>query len=248
MFCQTVAHVLGVYGIQPIQQDGSAERKSSSVRSPTLRWDLCIPTTFQCEHQLPALSYRLMVECGFPPGSPDHVWLHVMDQTSLPVVQSTPATVQLKIATDESFTNFHPEAHLPLSLIRGRAVYAEVSLSNPPQPDLKLLVHSCLAYIPAPFNSWVTVYDGCSTQGDSQLLLSPHTDHIRRIIISSFLLLPSESPAYVADEGNWNLDDREVFFMCLTDVCSAADGCAVGCSNSKFNIMETQRRSQGVGQ
>lgn len=62
---------------------------------------------------------------------------------------------------DESFTSFHPEAHLPLGLIRGRPVYVEVSLLDPPEPSLVLLVHSCLAYTQAAYSSWMLVYDGC---------------------------------------------------------------------------------------
>lgn len=62
---------------------------------------------------------------------------------------------------DGSFISFHPEAHLPLSLIRGRPVYVEVSLLDPPEPGLVLLVHSCLAYAQAAYISWMLVYDGC---------------------------------------------------------------------------------------
>ncbi|XP_044038286.1 uncharacterized protein LOC122869389 isoform X2 [Siniperca chuatsi] len=89
---------------------------------------------------------RLMVGCRSSPGSPGEV---------RPTV-----TVHLRLATDESFTSFHPEAHLPLCLIRGRPVYVEVSLLDPPEPGLVLLVHSCLAYTQAPYTSWMLVYDG----------------------------------------------------------------------------------------
>lgn len=59
---------------------------------------------------------------------------------------------------DESFSSFYPEAHLPLSLIQDRPVYLEVSLVDPPEPDLVLLVHSCIAYTQA---RWMLIYDGC---------------------------------------------------------------------------------------
>lgn len=67
------------------------------------------------------------------------------------------------LLVDESFTSFHPEAHLPLSLMRGRPVYVEVSLLDPPDPSLVLLLHSCLAYTQAPHTSWMLVYDGYVT-------------------------------------------------------------------------------------
>lgn len=62
--------------------------------------------------------------------------------------------------TDESFTSYHPEAHLPLSLVKGRPVYMEVGLLNHPEPDLVLLVHYCLVYTYTPYASWMLIYDG----------------------------------------------------------------------------------------
>ncbi|XP_054463007.1 uncharacterized protein LOC129098077 [Anoplopoma fimbria] len=207
VFGQTVVHLLEVYGIHSLQQDHSSELEKSPV--------------------------RLMVECSSSPGSSGEVRLHVMDQPTPPPVHSTPATliVLLRIATDESFTSFHPEAHLPLSLMRGRPVYVEVSLLDPPVPGLVLLVHSCLAYTQAPYASWMLVYDSC----DSQLLPSLHSGphHIRRFAISGFLPLHSESPSCTAEGGYSHLEDPEIYFFCLTEVCSAADGdCTVGYINS----------------
>lgn len=60
--------------------------------------------------------------------------------------------------SDESFGSFHPEAHLPLSLIQDRPVYLEVSLPKPLEPDPVLLVRSCIAYTQT---HWMPVYDGC---------------------------------------------------------------------------------------
>ncbi|KAG8006427.1 Zona pellucida sperm-binding protein 1, partial [Nibea albiflora] len=209
VFGQTAVHLLEVHGVYSLQQDHSSVQEDSPV--------------------------RLMVECSSSPGSPGEVRLYMMDQPPPPPVQSTPATVrvQLRLATDESFTSFHPEAHLPLSFVRGRPVYVELNLLDPPEPDLVLLVHSCLAYTEAPYISQMLVYDGCPSRGDSQLLPTPRSNnahHIRRIIIATFLSLPSESPAYTANRGYSHLEDPEVFFLCLTEVCSAADGgCTVGC-------------------
>ncbi|XP_042360393.1 zona pellucida sperm-binding protein 4-like [Plectropomus leopardus] len=208
VFGQTVVHLLEVAGVRSPRQDHSSLQEGSPV--------------------------RLMVECSSSPGSPGEVRLHVMDR---PPPQSPPATVtvQLRVATDESFTSFHPEAHLPLSLLRGKPVFVELSLLDPPEPRLVLLVHSCLAYAAAPYTSWMLVYDGCPSRSDSQLLPSPLSDphHIRRIVISGFLSLPSESPSYMAEGGQSHLEDPEIYFLCLTEVCSAADGdCTVGCINS----------------
>ncbi|KAK9535525.1 hypothetical protein VZT92_007900 [Zoarces viviparus] len=211
VFGQTVVHLLEVHGIHSLQRDHSSELENSPV--------------------------RLMVECSSSPGSPGEVKLHVMGQPPPPLVHTTPAavTVLLRIATDESFTSFHPEAHLPLSLVRGRPVYVEVSLLDPTEPGLVLLVHSCLAYTQAPYASWMLVYDGCPSRGDSEPLPSPRSDplHIRRFTISGFLSLHSESPPYMAEGGYSHLEDPEIYFFCSTEVCSAADGdCTVRCINS----------------
>lgn len=71
---------------------------------------------------------------------------------------------------DESFNSFHPDAHLPLSLIRGQPVYVEVSLLDPPEPGLVLLVHSCLAYAQATYISWMLVYDGCVKRNGADMI------------------------------------------------------------------------------
>ncbi|XP_051797215.1 zona pellucida sperm-binding protein 1-like [Acanthochromis polyacanthus] len=172
-----------------------------------------------------------MVGCSSSAGSPGEVWFHVMNRPALPPIQPTPATVtvQLRIATDASFASFHPEAHLPLSRMQGRPVFLEVSLLESPDPNQVLLVHSCLAYTPVPYATWTPVYDSCSIQGVSQLLPSPNPHHIRRIVISTFLSVPLEGSPYNG-RGYPLLQDPEIYFFCLTEVCSAADSdCNIRC-------------------
>lgn len=70
-------------------------------------------------------------------------------------------TFKIHFFSDETFTSFHPEAHLPLSLIQGRPVYMEVSILEPPEPGLVLLVYSCFAYTQSTYSNWMLVYDGC---------------------------------------------------------------------------------------
>ncbi|XP_037332626.2 uncharacterized protein LOC119220619 [Pungitius pungitius] len=209
VFGETVVHLLEVHGIHSLQRGHSSELVNSPV--------------------------RLMVACSSSPGSPGEVRLHVMAQPPPPApVHSPPPAVTLRIAKDESFTGFHPEAHLPLSLLRGRPVYVEVSLLNPPRPGLVLLVHSCLAYTRAPYESWMLIYDGCLDRGYSERLLPPHHEprHTWRVVFSGFLSLHSPSLSFTAGGGYTQLQDPEIYFLCLTEVCSAAHGdCAVGCIN-----------------
>ncbi|RVE69105.1 hypothetical protein OJAV_G00074580 [Oryzias javanicus] len=116
-----------------------------------------------------------------------------------PSLQTPPApvTVLLKLATEESFTSFYPEARLPLSLVLSKPVYAELSLLDPSEPSMLLLVHSCLAYTLAPYLSWMLLYDGSSHSAQRRLAL---------------------------------LEDPEVYFLCMTEVCSTASGdCSLSC-------------------
>lgn len=74
--------------------------------------------------------------------------------------------------SDETFSSFHPEAHLPLSRVRGRSVYVQLSLPDPPQPGLVLLVHSCMAFTQAPHPGWMLVYDGYDLQKQIEFISS----------------------------------------------------------------------------
>lgn len=132
--------------------------------------------------------------------------------------------IEVVFPSDQTFTSFYPEARLPLSLIQGKPVYLEVSLLDPPEPGLVLLVHSCSAFSQTAYPSWMVIYDGCvhklekkklqmiktapcvtvhwtisyyfscPSRRAAQLLPSPNSHHIRRIIVSSFLSPFSESP------------------------------------------------------
>lgn len=62
------------------------------------------------------------------------------------------------LLSDESFSSFHPETPLPLSLLQERPVYLQVVLAEPQDPDLVLLVLSCIAYT---HSHWMSVYERC---------------------------------------------------------------------------------------
>lgn len=69
--------------------------------------------------------------------------------------------IEVVFPSDPTFSSFYPEARLPLSLIQGKPVYVEVSLLDPPEPGLVLLVHSCSAFSQTAYPSWMVIYDGC---------------------------------------------------------------------------------------
>ncbi|XP_034066121.1 proline-rich protein 36-like [Gymnodraco acuticeps] len=185
---------------------------------------------FVVDHRSEISPVRLGVQCSSSPGSPGEESLHVMNRPPPVLFPVSTVTVQLRIATDESFSSFHPEAHLPLSVIGGGSVYLQLSLQDPPAPHLLLLVHSCLAFTHTPYSSWRLVYDGC---GDSQLLSHANPPPTQRILIPALPSPPSESTPPLTEGGSSHLQDPEIYFMCLTEVCYAAHvDCTISCTNS----------------
>ena len=53
--------------------------------------------------------------------------------------------IQLRIATDETFTSYMKDDHLPLRLLLGSPVYLEVRLRSP-KPKAVLLVNYCFVF------------------------------------------------------------------------------------------------------
>ncbi|KAM4716411.1 uncharacterized protein FYW61_016725 [Anableps anableps] len=103
---------------------------------------------------------RLMVGCSCPLDSGE-VRFQKMDPFPLHATEPPPSavTVVLRIATDASFGSFYPKAHLPISLLQGKPVHVELTLLEPTEPTLVLVVHSCLAYTLTPNVYWMLFYD-----------------------------------------------------------------------------------------
>ncbi|KAL4647893.1 hypothetical protein GN956_G8881 [Arapaima gigas] len=104
---------------------------------------------------------RLLVECRFVPGSQTSVGYLVKTPSLGPSIQAQGTFgVQLRIATGEHYTSYYPQYHRPLRLLLGKPLHLEVRLLNPPDPNLVLLVHYCLAYPRSAQAAWVLIYDG----------------------------------------------------------------------------------------
>ncbi|RVE69121.1 hypothetical protein OJAV_G00074590 [Oryzias javanicus] len=70
----------------------------------------------------------------------------------------------------------------------------------------------------------------CPKQGISQLLPSPDSRHIKRMKISILPSLPTGSSSHSAQRRLALLEDPEVYFLCMTEVCSTASGdCSLSC-------------------
>ncbi|XP_076135666.1 zona pellucida sperm-binding protein 1-like [Alosa pseudoharengus] len=134
---------------------------------------------------------------------------------------------------DHTYTSYHPQYHRPLGLLLGKPLYLEVRLLNPPDPDVVLLVHYCVAYPRSAHAAWVLIYDGCPNPLDSAPQVTPTPplpdapSQTRRFTVSTFQFLANENREDAPDPSH---SDEEIYFMCSTEVCSPSDGpCVEGC-------------------
>ncbi|KAJ8001789.1 hypothetical protein DPEC_G00173080 [Dallia pectoralis] len=174
---------------------------------------------------------RLLVECRYTPSSMASVGYMVKSPSLGPSIQAHGVFgVQLRIAKDREYSSYYPQYHRPLQMLLGKHLYLEVRLLNPPDENVVLLVHYCVAYPRSGQAAWVLLYNGCPNPLDpvpempypTLTALNVPKGQTRRFTISTFQFLSSEQAL---------MDDHEeIYFMCSTEVCSPQDGpCSEGC-------------------
>ncbi|XP_034448998.1 zona pellucida sperm-binding protein 4-like [Hippoglossus hippoglossus] len=138
--------------------------------------------------------------------------------------------VQMRIATDASFTSFFPEEQLPLSLPLRKAAYVEVSIAQPsPDPTLSLRVQDCFAHPVSRHSVWMLLYDGCPNPLDNMRSSVPvdkwgrTTSHsqVRRFDVKTF--------AFV-DPHTGHPSEEEMYFYCWVEICTDDVDCAQSCA------------------
>ncbi|CAL8332266.1 unnamed protein product [Lota lota] len=169
---------------------------------------------------------RILVECLYKPGPP---LVTAGYMTKIPSLgPGLPGQgvfgVQLRIAKDAQYNSFHPQYHVPLRTLLGQPLYLEVRLVNPPDLQLVLLVHYCVAYPRSGAAMWVLLYKECPNPFDpaahNVVLASPESQ-TRRFTITTFQFL---------QKGKTYDLDQEIYFMCSTEACVSQDGpCVEGC-------------------
>ncbi|XP_066575642.1 zona pellucida sperm-binding protein 4-like [Amia ocellicauda] len=177
--------------------------------------------------------FRLLVECRYAEGNLASAG-YLVKNPSLPnaVLSHGVFGVQLRIATDDTYSRFYPQYHRPLRLLLGRPVFLEVQLLNAPDPSLVLLVHYCVAYPRSAQAVWVLIYEGCPNPLDyghtSTLHIhhkQPLPKHHRRFEIRTFQFMDGVTHRYLKEE---------IYFMCSTEVCSpSAKKCVEGCFDGR---------------
>ncbi|XP_069557558.1 zona pellucida sperm-binding protein 4-like [Brachyistius frenatus] len=147
-----------------------------------------------------------------------------------PVVALGNIRVQMRIATDASFTSFIPEDQLPLTLPLRKAVNVEVSIARPsPDPTLSLRVRNCFAYPVSRHSVWTLLSDGCpnpldnmrsSVPVDNQGKTTSHSQ-VRRFNVKTFAFL---------DPHVGHPTVEELYFYCWVEICTNDVDCAQRCT------------------
>nr|XP_020480596.1 zona pellucida sperm-binding protein 4-like [Monopterus albus] len=160
-----------------------------------------------------------------------------------PVVALGTINVQMRIATDASFTSFFPNDQLPLTLPLREPVYVEVSIAQPsPDSTLALRVQDCFAYPASRYSVWTLIYEGCGNPLDNMKSSVP-VDHegkttshsqIRRFDVKTFAFLDPQT-------GHPSVE--EMYFYCWVEICTDDDDddCAQQCTLI-LSESERQRR------
>ncbi|NXD16650.1 ZP1 protein, partial [Nothocercus nigrocapillus] len=166
--------------------------------------------------------------------------------TAEALTQPGPLRLQLRIATDESYSSYHEDSDYPLVKVLRDPIYVEVRLLQKTDPNLVLVLHQCWA---SPSTSataepqWPILVDGCPFVGDNyrtQLLpvgpasqQLPFPSHYQRFVVSTFTFVESSSMAVL--EG-------EVYIFCSASVCHLAqpEPCRPSC---QLGVPSRARRS-----
>ncbi|NXH05053.1 ZP1 protein, partial [Loxia leucoptera] len=168
--------------------------------------------------------------------------------TATPLAMLGPLGLQLRIATDESYSSYHAADDYPLVRVLRDPIYVEVRLLQKTDPNLVLVLHHCWASPGSHATSqpqWPILVEGCPYQGDNyrtRLIPMgpaspelPFPSHYQRFVISTFAFV--EPPGMAVLEG-------EVYISCSASVCHLAqpEPCRPSC---QLGVPSRVRRSPG---
>ncbi|NWV93868.1 ZP1 protein, partial [Machaerirhynchus nigripectus] len=166
--------------------------------------------------------------------------------TAAPLAMPGPLGLQLRIATDESYSSYHPVGDFPLVRVLRDPIYVEVRLLQKTDPNLVLVLHHCWASPGSHTTSqpqWPILVEGCPFQGDNYRTRLipvgpasaelPFPSHYQRFVISTFAFV--EPPSMAVLEG-------EVYISCSASVCHLAqpEPCRPSC---QLGVPSRARRS-----
>ncbi|KAM6408282.1 LOW QUALITY PROTEIN: uncharacterized protein O9250_008368 [Rhynochetos jubatus] len=171
--------------------------------------------------------YILQARCIY--NASDLLPLHMevaVPPTATPLAMPGPLGLQLRIATDETYSSYHSDG-LPLVRVLRDPIHVEVRLLQKTDPNLVLVLHQCWA-APSPEPTaepwWPILVDGCPFEGDNYrtrlVPVGPATpqlpfpSHYQRFVISTFAFV-EPTPSTAVLEG-------EVYISCSASACHLA--------------------------
>ncbi|XP_063755587.1 zona pellucida sperm-binding protein 4-like [Eleginops maclovinus] len=180
---------------------------------------------------------RFMVECRYGQSGSAAQSLATVGYMVKTPTSSLPSSVisdglygvQLRLATDQTYSNYLGDAKLPLRLLLGKPVYLELRLRSP-KPDAVILVNYCVAYPRSAKNALVLIYEGCTNPYDTNVSILkvsdlPKNRYQRRFMVQAFQFMDQVTNKYL---------DEEIYFMCSAEVCRTEEKtCAERCFDGK---------------
>ncbi|XP_076020652.1 zona pellucida sperm-binding protein 4-like [Genypterus blacodes] len=205
-----------IYEVEVEEEEEVVEEEGEEVQTETKRSPLSLRV--QCQYDRSALKRAA------------DLWSSHAVTNPPPAVAFGTIRVQMRIATDDSFTSFFTDDQLPLRLPLRKAAYVEVSIPQPsPDPTLSLRVQDCFASPASRHSVWTLLYEGCpnplddmgsSVPVDSQGRTTSHSQS-RRFDVKTFAFLDPHT-------GQPSLE--EMFFYCWVEICPEDVDCAQSCS------------------
>ncbi|KFW10978.1 Zona pellucida sperm-binding protein 4, partial [Eurypyga helias] len=181
-------------------------------------------------------TFRLHVRCSYSTtGNFIPLSVQVFTLPPLPAVsQPGPLSLELRIASDGSYTSYYTDSDYPVVKTLRDPVYAEVKLLQRTDPDLVLVLHHCWAtpsINPQQQLQWPVLVDGCPYAGDNYqtqvVPLSPASgllfpSHYQRFTIYTFTFVDSTSQEMLSGL---------VYLHCSASVChrSVQESCMTIC-------------------
>ncbi|NWZ66135.1 ZP4 protein, partial [Acrocephalus arundinaceus] len=180
--------------------------------------------------------FRLHVQCSYSiSGSSVPLSVQVFTLPPLPAVsQPGPLSLELRVASDGSYTSYYTDSEYPVVKTLRDPVCAEVKILQRTDPHLSLVLHHCWA-TPSTNSQqqlqWPLVVDGCPYAGDNyQTQLMPLSftsgllfpSHYQRFTLYTFTFVDSPSQEKLSEL---------VYLHCSASVChrSVKESCITPC-------------------
>ncbi|NWU51731.1 ZP4 protein, partial [Dromas ardeola] len=181
-------------------------------------------------------TFRLHIRCSYSiTGSFIPLSVQVFTLPPLPAVsQPGPLSLELRVASDGSYTSYYTDSDYPVVKTLRDPVYAEVKVLQRTDPDLVLVLHHCWAtpsINPQQQLQWPVLVDGCPYAGDNyQTQLVP-------LSLASGLLFPSHYQRFTlytftfVDSTSQEMLSGLVYLHCSASVChrSVQESCTTTC-------------------